>query len=262
MEITVSAGTITSMGVAMGACFGIPFVYIIANRHKMMLMPLVCGLASWCAFSYFGAGMLFGSLLSSETAGGALLTALVQSVVIVLGHFLVLKFISTSREKPGVVLSYGLGYALIELVLINGMQTFSKISLATAVNNNGFEKVATTVDDSDALYELVKSIAETPISENILSAAEILFFFLMTVSVCVFIWFGIKNSRPLLFAAGFIVELLCMCAITVLPLFSIVAAEAVYGTVSVLGAVMSFVTYRKIEGEPQYSADPVNRFRL
>lgn len=262
MEITVASGTITAMGVALGVCFGLPFVFIIANRHKMMLMPLVCGLAAWCAFSYFGAGMLIGSIFAADTVSGAVLTAVTQSVIIVLGHFLILKFISNSKNVPGAMLSYGLGYTLIELVLIHGMQLFSKISLATAVNNNGFEKVATTVEDSDGLYELVESIATTPLYEHLLGAAEILFVFLTTLSVCVFMWYGIIKAKPVLMLAALASQFLCMCAVIVLPLYSIIAAEAVYGVVSVASAVLAFCLYRKIEGGPQYSADPVNRFRL
>ncbi len=262
MEIIVSAGTITAMGVALGVCFGLPFVFVIANRHKMMLMPLVCGLASWCAFSYFGAGMLIGSIFAADTVNGAVLTALTQSVIIVLGHFLILKFISNSKDKPGVVLSYGLGYTLIELLLIHGMQLFSKISLATAVNNNGFEKVATTVEDSDGLYELIDSIASTPLYEHLLGTAEIVFLFLMTLAVCVFMWYGIIKSKPALMAAALAVQLMCMCAILVLRLYSVIAAEIAYGAVSLASAVFAFCLYRKIEGGPQYSADPVNRFRI
>lgn len=262
MEITVASGTITAMGVALGVCFGLPFVFIIANRHKMMLMPLICGLAAWCAFSYFGAGMLTRSVFTSDTVGGAIMTAVTQSVIIVLGHFLILKFISNSKKEPGAVLSYGLGYTLIELVLIHGMQLFSKIALATAVNNNGFDKVATTVEDSDALYELVNSIASTPVYEHLLGAAEIVFVFLLTLSVCVFMWYGIIRSKPALILAAAAAQIMCMCAVIVLPLYSVTAAEMVYGVLSVAFAVLAFCLYRKVEGGPQYSADPVNRFSL
>lgn len=261
-ELSVSAGSITAMGVALGVCFGLPAVFIIANRHKMMLMPLVCGLASWCAFTYFGSGMLAGSALSDATVGGALLMAAVQSVIIVLGHFLVLKFISNSVEKPGVSLSYGLGYTLIELVLLHGMQLFSKISLATAVNNNGFDKVAMTVDDADALRELIVSVAEAPVYEQLLGGAEILFLFLTTVSVCVFMWYGITRGRYVLVLSALACQLLCMTAVIVLPAYSVIAAEAVYGAVSAASAVLAFRVYRRYEGAPQYSAEPVNRFRL
>ena len=157
--ITIAQSSITAMGIAFGVCFGLPFVFVIANRHKMSLLSIVMGLASWCLFSYFGAGMLVKSLISAATVFSVLVTGFLQALIMLVGHFFVLKYLSNRGIKNSVPLSYGLGYSLIYLVLENGVNLFSNISLSTAVNNNGFDLVATTVDDPEGLYELLRSVA-------------------------------------------------------------------------------------------------------
>lgn len=267
MEITISDGSIVAMGVVMGICFGVPVLFILANRNRLRLMPLVMGLASWCLFSYFGSGMLAGSLFDASGASGAAATAILQAIIIIVGHALVIKFLSLRSEDSGVSLSYGLGYALIYMLLVGGMEQFSKISLVTAINNNGFDKVATTVEDTDveSLRALVQQIADTPVYEHLMGGAEMIFFFLITVSVAVMVWYAVTKSRRELMLIAYVAELVCLGSVLLYSagaIGSLIAVECIYGVCAVAAAIFAFRLFRKYEGAPVFHADPVDRNRL
>lgn len=263
MEITVSQGTLTAMGLAMAICFLLPVSFIVINRHKLVLKPAVCGLAAWCVFSYYIAGMLLGTLMKADGAFGAVLMALFQSIIILIGHFVLLKFLSSSSAASGVPLSYGLGYSLINLVFIAGIQQFFTISLATTVNNNGFEKVATTVEDSQALYEILESINSKPIYEHVVGTAELIFFFTVTVSVCVLMWYAVTKQKYSYIGIAFAAEILSLGSVLMYTngvINSILVTEAVYLIVCVAVAVYAYKIYHDYEGGIVYSDDPVDRF--
>lgn len=262
MEIIVSSNTITAMGVAMGICYGVPAVFVIANRHKMLLLPVVIGIVSWIVFAYFAAGMLVGTLFPGDSVTQKALGAVLQSFIMIIGHFLLLKYVSKVKDLPGAALSYGLGYSFVELVLIRGMELFSEISLSTAINNNGFEKVAETVEDPDALYDLIRTIAEKPVYEHLLGAAEILFLYLLTMAVSVFVWYSVRNSNYALAAVAFLLQTVCLASVLLTSVIPVAAAECVYGAAAAASAVFAFRLYRANEGKPNVSADPVDRFRF
>lgn len=266
MDIVISDSVIISLGVAMAVCIALPFIFIIANRKKMMLTPISVGVVSYFAFCVAGTGMVLGTFFSSPAKSSllpALIFAILSAAVILIGHYFMLKYLSGKRSGGGVPLGYGLGYASVNLLIMNGATMFSNLSVALAVNNNGFEKVATTVEDSQALFKLVESIANSPIQNLLMGALELVCFFAVSVAVAVFVWYGVvmpeKRVKLLSCAAG--MELLTTGVMTVYScgFLSMILAEVIYIAAAVVASVLAFRLYRKTEGGPRYMADPVTR---
>ena len=265
MDITVSGSVLTSMGIAMGVSLGLPFLFILANRRKMMLVPVLAGILCYCVFSYLIAGCLCGGVLSElglSPAVYALAQALVCGIVVTGGHYLAYSCLLKNRTGGGVPLSYALGYSAVRLVFVGGAQMFSSISLAAAVNNNGLEKVASIVEDREELYRLVSQLAETPPYVYLLGGLELVCFFLLTVSMSVLVWRAeAKRDRTALIASfaaaaatAFVMELYSSGGTA-----NIILTETVYMAVTAAMTAYSYIAYRKTFGSPQYVADPVSR---
>jgi len=74
MEITVSFAAIAAMGVAMGVCLAFPFGFIIYNRKRMMLLPIVAGLAGYLVLALFLSVAREAIINAAKHAGAARLT--------------------------------------------------------------------------------------------------------------------------------------------------------------------------------------------
>ncbi|MGI5935818.1 MAG: YhfC family glutamic-type intramembrane protease [Oscillospiraceae bacterium] len=266
MEITVSGSVLTCMGIAMGVSLGLPFLYILTNRRKMMLVPVLIGILYYCVFSYLIAGYLSGGILSELGLSPwvyALVQAIVYGLVVTGGHYLAYKHLLKNRTGSGVPLSYALGYSLVRLVLVGGAQMFSNISLATAVNNNGVEKVASIVEDTEEFYQLIRQIADTPPHVYLLGGLEMICFFMITVSMSVLVWRA-KEEKDMVALivslAGAAVSAFVMELYSAGGTENIILTESVYIAVAAAMTAYAYVTYRKTFGGPRYFADPVSRF--
>ncbi len=266
MEITISSGAIAAMGVAMGISLGLPFLYILFNRKRLRLAPLVLGLAAYVLVNYLLLGVVMSNLLSRAVPDApallAILTALINTLGIAGGHYVALRYLKRSSRDAGQPLSYGLGYTCISLVLVAGAQMFSNISLCTAVNNNGFEKVATTVDDPDALYALLQQIVDTPAYIHVLGGVEMILYFTLMVATSILVWYAVEHPRSMemgIAAAALFVSMLALELYGQGILPSALLADGIYALASVGCAVFAYRVYRKNEGDVVYQADPVQR---
>ena len=253
------------MGVAMGVSLGVPFIYLLINRKRMRLLPLVIGIVAYIVINYLLLGLALGGLLQSigEPVTASVVNAVVYALAVVMGNWLIMKYAIKGTDSMDVPMSYGLGYAFIRLIYISGAQMFSNISLATAVNNNGFEKVASTVEDSQALYDLLVEIENTSIVVHLMGGVEMVCFFCLSVAVCVMVWQWIQRGDTrcaVVAAAAELLAYLALCLYSFGVIGSAMAADAVYAVVAAAASVYAYCSYRKTEGGPKYHADPVSRF--
>ena len=264
MDITVSFDAIAAMGVAMAVCLAFPFGFIVYNRKKMMLMPIIAGIIGYLLLGFFISGVCIDSLARLIAAPflGSLLSAAGYSAVVVFGSRVIQKYLQGKYSGGGVALSYGLGFSFINLVIMHGAELFSSISLATAINNNGFELVSTTVDDPDSLFELVSEIANKSTLVHYLGAAELACYFILTVAVSVLIWYSIANNDRVCFGLALVGEFVVMMLLNYCAQggVDILVTEIVYAVISLGLAVYAYFIYNRYGDGEKYMADPVRRF--
>lgn len=253
------------MGVAMGVSLGVPFIYLLINRKRMRLIPLLIGIVAYVVINYLLLGLALGQLLQNieNPFLASVVNGIVYAVAVVFGNWLVLKYAIKGTDSMDVPLSYALGYTFIRLIYISGAQMFSNISLATAVNNNGFEKVATTVDDSQALYDLLTEIENTPIIVHLMGGVEMVCFFCLSVAVCVMVWQWIKHADTRCTVIALVSDFLAylmLCMYSFGAVSNALVVDVVYLVVATAASVYAYYSFRKTEGGPKYHADPVSRF--
>jgi len=264
MEITVSFAAIAAMGVAMGVCLAFPFGFIIYNRKRMMLLPIVAGLAGYLVLALFLSGVCVDGLAAriGQPLLRSLLSAAGYAAAVVLGSRVLLSYLQGKRSGGGVALSYGLGFSFINLVILHGAELFSSISLATAINNNGFALVSTTVDDPDSLYALISEIAEKPTYVHYLGAAELACYFLLTIAVSVLAWYSVTQGDRLCLGLALAGEFVVMTALNYCSLggMGIIPTEILYGIIALGLAVYAYRVFRRYGDGQRFMADPVSRF--
>lgn len=266
MEIIIPQMVPFALGLAMAVSIGLPFAYVIGNRKNMMLYPLAAGIGSYLLFALIIAGAAIGSLLQSNGYLFALESGL-TSIVIITGHYIALKFVRRTKDSSAVPLSYGLGYSLINVVLVAGGDMFASLSLVVAVDNNGFEQVATTVEDPQGLYELVTTIVETPPAVHLLGGLELVCFFVLCVAISVLMWIYLcrDNKERHLFLIALAAQLIPSFLIgayganVISGTVGIIIVEATYTVVAAAAAIYAYYQYRKTFGDKKYMADPVQR---
>lgn len=264
MEITVSFDAIAAMGVAMGVCFVFPFGFVIYNRKHMQLSAVISGVIGYIICAFFISGAVVDSFVYkiSNPVISAFLSALGYALAVLVGSGILLKYLGNKGHNVGAALSYGLGFASFNLVLMHGAELFSTISLATAINNNGFELVSTTVEDPESLSNLIYEIANKSTLVHYLGAAELACYFLLTVAAAVLLWYAIGKNDMICAAVAFFAELIVMFMINYCSLggVGIIVTEVIYITCSLAAAVYAYSVFKRYGDGVKYMADPVSRF--
>jgi uncharacterized membrane protein YhfC len=220
METLVFSQELTgTLLILLFTCLMLPVLYYIWVAYKRQInhWALLIGLPSFYVFGYMLSGFLLGSFAPSSLAEqiGKPAYAAVRSLIIAVSEagglwvtlFMLKKRFSSFRVPTGL----GLGFRLFDLLILGGINSFTRLSLMLAVNKDGLDTVLKSVD-ADKMERLkteLTNLASMSGYTFIMSAVDYICMFVITVAVTRILWYSIeggtrgKNSSRLFLLIGF-----------------------------------------------------------
>ena len=186
-------------------CLMCPVLYYIYFVYKKRFnhLAMLGGIAAFLMFGYLLTSLLLGSVIPTSLRDqmGEVPYALVRTLLIGIceagGMYITLRLLSSRYPGNTTPISFGLGYTLINMLLVGGVNGFMRLSQAMAVNDNGLDAVLDTVDASqrEALRATLTELSELPIGRYAMEVAEFVCFFLISVAIARIVWYAIDGGK-------------------------------------------------------------------
>lgn len=196
---------VTISFVFMFACLMFPVLYYIYFMYKKRFnhITMLAGIAGFLVFGYMLTSVLLTSVIpeSLREQIGEVPYAIIRTLVIGIceagGMYIVLRLLSSRDASIVTPISFGLGYTLVNMLLVGGINAFLRLSQAMAVNEDGLEKVLETVDvtQQDSLRATLTELSQLPVGRYVMEVAEFACFFLISVAIARIIWYSIDGGK-------------------------------------------------------------------
>lgn len=161
--VSVSAASLTCMGISAVISISLPFVLYFGLRHRcglqLRFLPVVVGSAAFILgamvveqflhLAVFSAFPDLRSTVPAYVAYGVLAAGVCEETARLVAFSLMAKHMKTP-DGLGRAVSYGIGHGGTEAILTGGLASISTITMAAAINKMGVEGLLGQVPDSAA----------------------------------------------------------------------------------------------------------------
>ena len=267
MEIgTVSALSIAGMIVSFIISIVLPVCLCIYGCRKMKarLSSFFIGCGIFVVFALILEQILHAVVL---TAAGTKLTdnlllyglygGLAAALFEETGRFIAMKFFMKNKLDKKNAWMYGAGHGGIEAILLIGLTYISNIATALMINSSQLDTILGTLDESQrtATIEALSALWTTPGYQFFLGGLERIFAITIQISLSVFVYYGVKNSKKIFIVLAvflhFLVDFSSVILSDKIPVWGI---EIVLCFMAVIIGAIAFKVYNIKETEESENA--------
>lgn len=225
----VSQSVVISLYVALTIFISFPILLLVIYKikTKTSAMPYIVGAVIYFLFAMLGETLCHGVFLNesypmaSVINGNAFLYVLYHALVTGIfegfGIYFTYRAIMKPYDKRENGVTFGFGFAGMECLLLEGVSMFTNIFFVSLLNEEGVEGFKASFVDVGAAQtstlsevdELIEKLTSIGIGDIALSCLERMIYFVLQLSICVLIYYGVRKHAKQIVWAGFIARSVC-----------------------------------------------------
>ena len=183
--------------------FVIPVVLIAVwkMRSRASLVPVLAGAGVYLVFVVILKSvpdMLFLNLVNQNIWLKTLYTALTTALLGGIGTYLLFRYFPGKYQGRESAISYGLGYACLDCMMVLGIQNIQNYAFAQMINRKQIDALLESVSSDQAMVEsyqaLVATLKNTDRMELILSGTRQLILLFLQAALAVLIFYAVRKA--------------------------------------------------------------------